>query len=48
MLNHKGQSLTEMAIFNANLANTNSLLLNEELALTNEDKEKIIKEFKSV
>jgi len=42
------KQLTEMAIFNANLANTNSLLLNEELVLTNEDKERIIKEFKSV
>lgn len=40
--------LNEMAIFNTNLANVNNLLVNEELALTQEDKVKIIKEFKEV
>ena len=40
--------LNEMAIFNTNLANVNNLLVNEELALTQEDKVKIINEFKEV
>lgn len=38
--------LKEMAIFNTNLAHVNNLLVNEELALTQEDKLNIIKEFK--
>jgi hypothetical protein len=37
-----------MAIFNTNLAHVNNLLVNEELALTQEDKIKIINEFKKV
>jgi len=40
--------LNEMAIFNTNLANVNNLLVNEDLALTQEDKVKIINEFKEV
>lgn len=40
--------LKEMAIFNTNLANVNNLLVNEGLALTQEDKIKIINEFKKV
>lgn len=40
--------LKEMAIFNTNLANVNNLLVNEELALTANDKVNIINKFKSV
>ena len=40
--------LKEMAVFNTNLAHVNNLLVNEELALTQEDKIKIINEFKNV
>jgi len=40
--------LREMAIFNTNLAHVNNLLVNEELALTQDDKIKIINEFKNV
>jgi hypothetical protein len=40
--------LKEMALFNTNLAYTNNLLVNEGLALTQEDKVKIINEFKNV
>jgi hypothetical protein len=40
--------LTEMAIFNTNLAHVNNLLVNEGLALTQDDKIKIINEFKKV
>jgi hypothetical protein len=40
--------LNEMAIFNTNMAHVNNLLVNEELALTQEDKVRIIKEFKEV
>ena len=40
--------LKEMAIFNTNLAHVNNLLVNEELALTQEDKVTIINEFKKV
>jgi len=40
--------LKEMAVFNTNLAHVNNLLVNEELALTQEDKIKIINEFKQV
>jgi len=40
--------LKEMAIFNTNLAHVNNLLVNEELALTQDDKIKIINEFKNV
>jgi hypothetical protein len=37
-----------MATFNTNLAHVNNLLVNESLALTQEDKIKIINEFKKV
>jgi len=40
--------LREMATFNTNLAHVNNLLVNESLALTQEDKIKIINEFKKV
>jgi len=40
--------LKEMATFNTNLAHVNNLLVNESLALTQEDKIKIINEFKKV
>jgi hypothetical protein len=40
--------LKEMATFNSNLAHVNNLLVNESLALTQEDKIKIINEFKKV
>jgi len=40
--------LKEMAIFNTNLAHVNNLLVNESLALTQDDKIKIINEFKKV
>ena len=40
--------LREMAIFNTNLAHVNNLLVNEELALTQDDKIEIINEFKKV
>ena len=40
--------LKEMAVFNTNLAHVNNLLVNEELALTQDDKIKIISEFKKV
>jgi hypothetical protein len=40
--------LKEMAVFNTNLAHVNNLLVNEELALTHNDKVKIINEFKVV
>ncbi|MDA3780507.1 MAG: hypothetical protein PF487_09875 [Bacteroidales bacterium] len=40
--------LKEMATFNTNLAHVNNLLVNESLALTQEDKVKIINEFKKV
>jgi len=40
--------LVEMSIFNTNLAYANNLLVNEELALTQDDKVKIISEFKNV
>ncbi|MFW6273100.1 MAG: hypothetical protein ACOC2U_04915, partial [bacterium] len=35
-------------VFNTNLAHVNNLLVNEELALTYEDKVKIINEFKKI
>jgi hypothetical protein len=44
---YRGQ-LKEMAVFNTNLSHVNNLLVNEELALTQEDKVKIINEFKKV
>ena len=44
---YRGQ-LKQMAVFNTNLAHVNNLLVNEELALTQEDKVKIINEFKKV
>lgn len=40
--------LSEMAVFNSNLAGVNSILINEELALTNEDKKNIISKFNKV
>ena len=40
--------LKEMAIFNTNLANVNNLFINEDLALTQEDKITIINEFKKI
>jgi len=40
--------LKEMAIFNTNLAHVNNLLVNESLALTQDDKIKIINDFKKV
>jgi len=40
--------LQEMTVFNTNLANVNNLLVNEGLALTQEDKVNIINNFKSV
>jgi hypothetical protein len=40
--------LSEMAIFNTNLAGVNSILVNENLALTSEDKKAIINKFKNV
>ena len=40
--------LKEMAVFNTNLAHVNNLLVNEELALTQDDKIKIINEFKKI
>ena len=40
--------LKDMAVFNTNLAHVNNLLVNEELALTQDDKIKIINEFKKV
>jgi len=40
--------LREMAVFNTNLANVNNLLVNEELALTTNDKVSIISKFKSI
>lgn len=40
--------LKEMAIFNTNLSHVNNLFVNETLALTQDDKIKIIKEFKEV
>jgi hypothetical protein len=40
--------LREMAVFNTNLANVNNLLVNEELALTTNDKVSIINKFKGI
>lgn len=40
--------LSEMAIFNTNLAGVNSILVNENLALTTDDKKEIINKFKNV
>jgi ActR/RegA family two-component response regulator len=40
--------LKEMAVFNTNLANVNNLLVNESLALTQDEKIKIINEFKKI
>ena len=40
--------LREMAIFNTNLSHVNNLMVNEGLALTQDDKIKIINEFKKV
>ena len=40
--------LREMATFNTNLSNVNNLLVNESLALTQEEKVKIINEFRQI
>jgi len=40
--------LTEMALFNTNLAHANNLLVNEEFALTQDDKSNIINSFKNI
>ena len=40
--------LKDMAVYNTNLSHVNNLLVNEDLALTQKDKIKIIKEFKSI
>ncbi|MFW5847596.1 MAG: hypothetical protein ACOCVF_01575, partial [bacterium] len=40
--------LQEMAVFNTNLAHVNNILLNEEFALSSDDKRNIINKFKSV
>jgi protein subunit release factor A len=37
-----------MAVYNTNLSNVNNLLVNESIALTQDDKIRIIKEFKNV
>jgi len=42
------KQLTEMAVFNNNLAHVNSILLNEEFALTSGEKKSIIDQFKKV
>lgn len=42
------EQLKEMAVFNTNLAHVNNILINEELALTQQDKIKIINEFKNI
>jgi hypothetical protein len=40
--------LTEMAVLNTNLAHVNNILINEDLALTHDDKLRIINEFKNI
>ena len=40
--------LREMAVFNTNLSNVNNLFVNEELALTKNDKISIVNKFKSI
>jgi hypothetical protein len=40
--------LKEMAVFNTNLAHVNNILINEELALTQQEKLKVINEFKNI
>jgi uncharacterized coiled-coil DUF342 family protein len=42
------KQLTEMVVFNTNIANVNNILVNESLALTQEDKLNIVREFKSI
>ncbi len=42
------KQLSEMAIFNTNIAHVNNLLVNESLALTQEDKLRVINEFKNI
>lgn len=42
------KQLSEMAVFNTNLASVNNILVNEELALTVEDKKNLIARFKDV
>lgn len=48
ILNKYRNQLKEMAVFNTNLANVNSILVNESLNLTHEEKVKVINEFKKV
>ena len=48
VLNKYRTQLKEMAVYNTNLAHVNNLLVNESLALTQEDKVKIITDFKSI
>ena len=40
--------LSEMAVFNTNLASVNNILVNEDLALTADDKKQLITKFKNV
>ncbi len=40
--------LKSMSVFNTNLAHVNNILVNEELALTQKEKVKVIKEFKEI
>jgi hypothetical protein len=40
--------LKEMAVFNTNLAHVNNLFVNESLSMTQEDKVKVINEFKTI
>jgi len=47
-LNKYRSQLREMAVFNTNLANVNNLLVNEDLALTAQDKSAIIDKFKRI
>jgi hypothetical protein len=42
------EHMKDMAVFNTNIAYTNNLLMNESLALTKEEKTKVIDKFKSV
>lgn len=47
MVKYRNQ-LSEMAVFNTNLASVNNILVNEELALTADDKKELINKFKNV
>ena len=48
VINKYRTQLSEMAIFSTNLAHVNNILVNESLALTQEEKIRVISEFKSV